>query len=40
MGSTADKASGIANEAIGKMKQGIGGAVDSDNLQAKVLRRN
>jgi uncharacterized protein YjbJ (UPF0337 family) len=27
MGSTADKASGIANEAVGKAKQGIGSVV-------------
>ena len=35
MGSTADKASGIANEAIGKAKQGIGSAVGSDKLRAE-----
>ena len=35
MGSTADKAAGIANEAIGKAKQGVGKAVGSDKLQAE-----
>jgi uncharacterized protein YjbJ (UPF0337 family) len=35
MGSTADKASGIANEAIGKVKQGVGSAVGSDKLKAE-----
>jgi uncharacterized protein YjbJ (UPF0337 family) len=34
MGSTADKASGVANEAIGKAKQGIGKVVGSEKLQA------
>jgi uncharacterized protein YjbJ (UPF0337 family) len=35
MGSTADKASGLANEAIGKIKQGVGSAVGSDKLKAE-----
>jgi uncharacterized protein YjbJ (UPF0337 family) len=35
MGSTADKASGLANEAAGKVKQGIGNAVGSDKLKAE-----
>jgi uncharacterized protein YjbJ (UPF0337 family) len=35
MGSTADKASGLANEAIGKAKQGIGKAVGSDDLRVE-----
>jgi uncharacterized protein YjbJ (UPF0337 family) len=35
MGSTADKASGIANEAAGKAKQGIGNVVGSDKLKAE-----
>jgi uncharacterized protein YjbJ (UPF0337 family) len=35
MGSTADKASGIANEVIGKAKQGIGKVVGSDKLRAE-----
>jgi uncharacterized protein YjbJ (UPF0337 family) len=30
---TADKASGLANEAIGKVKQGIGSVVRSDKLK-------
>ena len=37
MGSTADKASGLANEAIGNLKQGIGKVVGSDQLQAEGL---
>jgi uncharacterized protein YjbJ (UPF0337 family) len=32
MGSISDKARGLANEAIGKAKQGIGSAVGSDRL--------
>ena len=35
MGSTSDKASGLANEAIGKIKQGIGSAVGSDKLKGE-----
>ena len=35
MGSTADKASELANEAIGKIKQGVGSAVGSDKLKAE-----
>jgi uncharacterized protein YjbJ (UPF0337 family) len=35
MGSTADKASGLANEAVGKAKQGIGNVVGSDKLKAE-----
>jgi uncharacterized protein YjbJ (UPF0337 family) len=35
MGSTADKASGLANEAIGKAKQGAGTIVGSDKLKAE-----
>jgi uncharacterized protein YjbJ (UPF0337 family) len=35
MGSTADKASGVANETIGKAKQGIGNVVGSDKLAAE-----
>ncbi len=35
MGSTADKASGLANEAIGKAKQGVGNVVGSDKLKAE-----
>jgi uncharacterized protein YjbJ (UPF0337 family) len=33
--STADKASGLANEAAGKAKQGIGNLVGSDKLKAE-----
>jgi uncharacterized protein YjbJ (UPF0337 family) len=35
MGSAADKASGLANEAIGKAKQGIGNVVGSDKLKGE-----
>jgi uncharacterized protein YjbJ (UPF0337 family) len=35
MGSTADKASGVANEAIGKAKQGVGKVVCSGKLKAE-----
>jgi uncharacterized protein YjbJ (UPF0337 family) len=37
MGSTADKASGLANEAIGKLKQGVGNITGSEKLQAEGL---
>jgi uncharacterized protein YjbJ (UPF0337 family) len=33
MGSTADKITGLTNEAVGKFKQGTGKAVGSDKLQ-------
>jgi uncharacterized protein YjbJ (UPF0337 family) len=33
MGSTADKTTGLANEAAGKVKQGIGNVVGSDKLK-------
>lgn len=35
MGSTADKAKGAANEAAGKVKQGVGRAVGDRELEAK-----
>jgi uncharacterized protein YjbJ (UPF0337 family) len=35
MGSTADKASGLANEVAGKAKQGIGNVVGSDKLKSE-----
>lgn len=35
MSSTSDKASGLANEAIGNTKQGIGKMVGNDKLQAE-----
>jgi uncharacterized protein YjbJ (UPF0337 family) len=35
MSSTSDKASGLANEAIGNIKQGIGTLVGSEKLQAQ-----
>jgi uncharacterized protein YjbJ (UPF0337 family) len=35
MSSTADKASGLANEVVGKAKQGIGNVVGSDKLKAE-----
>jgi len=35
MGSTTDKIKGYANEAAGKLKQGVGKAVGNDRLRAK-----
>ena len=35
MGSTSDKASGIANQAIGDVKKGVGKAVGNDRLRAE-----
>jgi uncharacterized protein YjbJ (UPF0337 family) len=35
MGSTADKVSGYANQAAGNIKQGVGKAVGSEELQVK-----
>ena len=35
MGSTADKAKGMANEAVGNVKQGVGKATDNDKLRAE-----
>jgi uncharacterized protein YjbJ (UPF0337 family) len=35
MGSTSDKARGYTNEAVGKVKQGVGKLVGSDELTAK-----
>jgi uncharacterized protein YjbJ (UPF0337 family) len=35
MGSTADKVKGTTNEAIGKAKQGVGNAVDSDKMKSE-----
>lgn len=35
MSSTSDKASGLANEAIGNIKQGVGKLVGSEKLQAE-----
>ncbi|MFO2462684.1 CsbD family protein [Pseudomonas sp. 15FMM2] len=35
MGSTADKAKGLANEAVGNIKQGVGKATDNDKLRAE-----
>ncbi len=37
MSSTSDKASGLANEAAGSVKQGIGKAVGSDKMQAEGM---
>jgi uncharacterized protein YjbJ (UPF0337 family) len=37
VGSTADKASGIANQAIGKTKQMVGRMVGSEKLRAKGI---
>jgi uncharacterized protein YjbJ (UPF0337 family) len=35
MGSTTDKLSGLANEAAGKAKQGVGNVVGSDKLKTE-----
>lgn len=35
MSSTGDKAAGLANEAIGNVKQGVGKLVGSEKLQAE-----
>ena len=35
MGSTGDKAKGLANEAIGKAKQGVGNLTNNDELKVK-----
>jgi uncharacterized protein YjbJ (UPF0337 family) len=35
MSSTTDKIKGVANEAIGNVKQGVGKATDNDRLRAE-----
>ncbi|MBV4476470.1 CsbD family protein [Pseudomonas sp. B2M1-30] len=35
MGSTSDKVKGMANEAVGNIKQGVGKATDNSKLQAE-----
>ncbi|UVK46693.1 CsbD family protein [Mesorhizobium sp. AR07] len=35
MGSTSDKAKGLANQAVGDVKQGVGKAVGNDRLRAE-----
>ena len=35
MGSTADKAKGLANEAVGNIKQGLCKATDNDKMRAE-----
>jgi len=35
MGSTSDKISGLTNEAIGNVKQGVGSLVGNEKLQAE-----
>ncbi len=35
MSSTTDKVKGVANEAIGKAKQGVGAAVGSDKMRGE-----
>ena len=35
MGSTADKAKGLANEAVGSIKQGVGKVTGNDKLRAE-----
>jgi uncharacterized protein YjbJ (UPF0337 family) len=40
MGSTADKVSGYANQAAGSIKQGVGKAVGSEELQIKGAAQN
>ena len=37
MGSTSDKVSGVANEAIGNVKQGLGKVIGSEKIQAEGL---
>jgi hypothetical protein len=39
MGSTSDKASGIGNQAAGKIKQGVGRATGNDRLAASVINK-
>jgi uncharacterized protein YjbJ (UPF0337 family) len=35
MGSTSDKVSGLTNEAVGNVKQGVGKVVGSDKMQSE-----
>ena len=35
MSSTTDKIKGLANEAVGNVKQGIGNVIDNDKLKAE-----
>jgi uncharacterized protein YjbJ (UPF0337 family) len=35
MGSASDKAAGMGNEAMGKIKQGVGAVTDNDKLRAE-----
>ena len=35
MSSTSDKVKGMANEAVGNIKQGVGKATDNDKLRAE-----
>ncbi|MCK6188772.1 MULTISPECIES: CsbD family protein [unclassified Pseudomonas] len=35
MSSTSDKAKGLANEAVGNIKQGVGKVTDNDKLRAE-----
>jgi uncharacterized protein YjbJ (UPF0337 family) len=35
MGSTSDKVKGVANEAVGNIKQGVGKATDNDKMRAE-----
>lgn len=35
MGCTSDKVKGMANEAVGNVKQGVGKATDNDKLRAE-----
>jgi uncharacterized protein YjbJ (UPF0337 family) len=35
MGSASDKAAGLGNEAMGKIKQGVGAVTDNDKLRAE-----
>jgi uncharacterized protein YjbJ (UPF0337 family) len=39
MGSTTDKIAGVANEAAGKVKQGVGNVVGSDKLKVEGAAR-
>jgi hypothetical protein len=40
MSGTKDKAKGLANEAIGNVKQGVGKVTDNDKLRPRARPRN
>ena len=39
MGSTSDKVKGVANEAAGNIKQGVGKVTGSDKMRAEGVRQ-